>query len=137
MTEAIKEKKKAEKKSVTKKPVSKTQPKKSETAGSADGFAVIETGGKQYIVAKGKRIKIEKIKGDFKEGDKLTFEKVLLKDDESNTEVGSPNISGAEVQGKITKIGKGEKVTIIKYKQKSRYFIKKGHRQPYFEVEII
>ena len=137
MTEAIKEKKKAEKKSVTKKPVSKTQPKKSETAGSADGFAVIETGGKQYIVAKGKRIKIEKIKGDFKEGDKLTFEKVLLKDDESNTEVGSPNISGAEVQGKIKKIGKGEKVTIIKYKQKSRYFIKKGHRQPYFEVEII
>lgn len=99
-------------------------------------FAVIQTGGKQYKVSKGQEIKIEKLKGDHKEGDKIVFDKVLLVDDGSNTTIGTPFIEKAKVTGIITKIGRAPKVTVIKYKQKSRYFKKNGHRQPFFSVKI-
>lgn len=99
-------------------------------------FAVIQTGGKQYKVAVGDIVKIEKITGDYKEGDKVVFDKVLLVDNGTDTTIGTPYISGAKVTGSITKIGRLAKVNVIKYKQKSKYFKKNGHRQPYFEVKI-
>ncbi len=106
---------------------------KKETAG---GFAVIKTGGKQYRVAVGDSVKIEKIKGEFKKGDKVVFDEVLLTDDGKNTVIGAPFILGAKVEGTIDVIGRLPKVLVIKYKQKSRYMKKNGHRQPYFKVII-
>jgi len=109
-------------------------------------IAIIETGGKQYTVAKGDTIRIEKlaaVKGadgtkpvEHKEGDKVVFDKVLLVDDGKDTTIGTPYIENARVTATIAKIGRAQKVTVIKYKQKSRYFKKNGHRQPYFNVKI-
>lgn len=101
------------------------------------GFAVIETGGKQYRVAIGDNIKIEKIKGVFNIGDKIIFDKVLLVDDsKGTTDVGTPYITGAKVSGTLLEIGRLPKVVVIKYKQKSRYFKKNGHKQPFFKIRI-
>jgi len=99
-------------------------------------FAVIQTGGKQYKVKVGDEIKIEKILGDHKEGDKIVFDKVLLVDNGSDTTIGTPYIEKAQVTGTITKVGRLAKVNVIKYKQKSKYFKKNGHKQPYFQVKI-
>ena len=109
-------------------------------------IAIIETGGKQYTVAKGDTIRIEKlaaVKGkagtkgtEYKEGDKVVFDKVLLVDDGKDTTIGTPYIGDARVTGTISAIGREQKVTVIHYKQKSKYFKKAGHRQPYFAVKI-
>ena len=99
-------------------------------------FAVIQTGGKQYKVAPGDIIQIEKIIGDFKVGDKLTFGEVLLTDNGKESVVGAPFISGGKVTGTIESIGRNAKVMVVKYKQKSRYFKSNGHRQPHFKVKI-
>lgn len=103
-------------------------------AGSA--ISIIETGGKQYVVAEGSRIRIESMAGPFKEGDAVVFDKVLLSHKGSDTTLGAPYIDGAKVSAEITKIGRAPKVVVIKYKAKSRYFKKRGHRQPFFEVKI-
>ncbi len=97
-------------------------------------LAVIRTGGKQYVVSPGQKIKIEKI--DKKEGVEITFNEVLLLEKNKKIEIGTPTIKGAKVIGKVLKQGKGKKVIIFKYKPKKRYKVKKGHRQPYTEVEI-
>lgn len=102
-----------------------------------DEFAVIQTGGKQYIVSEGKAISIEKIKGKFRKGDKVSFDKVLLVDDGLNTTIGSPFITGAKVDAEITEIGRERKVLVMKYKQKSRYLKRNGHRQPFFKLKIL
>ena len=102
----------------------------------AKKFAVIGTGGKQYKVSEGDTIFIETIPGKEKEGEEITFDKVLLTDDGSKTNVGTPYISNASVKGIVQKAGRGEKVVVIKYKAKSRYFKKRGHRQPYFKIKI-
>lgn len=99
-------------------------------------FAVIKTGGKQYKVFVGDTVNIEKMRGEFKEGDKITFDKVLLVDNGKDTTIGTPYINGAKVEAVLEKIGRAEKVTVIKYKQKSRYYKKNGHRQPFFKVKI-
>jgi large subunit ribosomal protein L21 len=99
-------------------------------------FAVIQTGGKQYKVSVGDKIRVEKLKGAFKPGDKVTFDKVLLVDNGTDTSIGTPFISGASVEAIYEKAGKAKTVTVIKYKQKSRYFKKNGHRQPYAEIKI-
>jgi large subunit ribosomal protein L21 len=99
-------------------------------------FAVIQTGGKQYKVKVGDEIKIEKLLGDHKEGDKIVFDKVLLVDNGTDTTIGTPFIAKAQVTATLTKIGRLPKVTVIKYKQKSKYFKKNGHQQPYFQVKI-
>lgn len=100
-------------------------------------FAVFATGGKQYRVKTGDRVKIEKIIGEHKEGDKLVFDKVLLVDDgATEATIGTPFIKGAEVKATLNKIGRYKTIDVIKYKQKSRYFKKYGHRQPYFEIKI-
>jgi len=100
------------------------------------GFAVIQTGGKQYAVFAGDTIEIEKITGEFKKGDTITFDKVLLVDDGTETTVGMPFISGKSVKATVEDIARHKTVDVIKYKQKSRYFKKYGHRQPYFKVKI-
>ena len=103
-------------------------------------YAVIQTGGKQYKVNVGLELKIEKLFSgtgkSHKEGDKIVFDKVLLVDNGSDTTIGTPFIDKAKVTATITKIGVLPKVTVIKYKQKSRYFKKNGHKQPYFKVKI-
>ena len=99
-------------------------------------FAIIFTGGKQYKVAKGDTVKIEKIKGDFKVGDKVDFDQVMLLEDGKNTQIGAPYLSGAKVLATLSEIGRNKTVEVVKYKQKSRYFKKNGHRQPWFKVTI-
>ena len=99
-------------------------------------FAVIFTGGKQYKVAVGDILKIEKIAGDFKIGDKVIFDKILLVDNGTDTTIGSPYITGATVESLFQKLGKHKTVSVVKYKQKSRYLKKNGHRQPFIEVKI-
>ena len=100
-------------------------------------FAVITTGGKQFTVSKGDTITIEKLQGEHKVGDKVTFDKVLLVDDGKNTTIGTPYIAKASVAGTISKIGREKTVLVVKYKQKSRSGWKRnGHRQPFFKVTI-
>lgn len=99
-------------------------------------FAVIKTGGKQYKVSKGDSIVIEKLSDTAKVGDKVTFDEVLLSDDGKATTLGTPFIKGAKVEATIEEVGKLPTVTVIHYKQKSRYYKKNGHRQPYFQVKI-
>jgi large subunit ribosomal protein L21 len=99
-------------------------------------FAIIETGGKQYMASVGDTLKIEKISGDFKAGDKVNFDRVLMVDNGSDTTIGEPYIKGASVTAEVTKIGRNKKINVIKYKAKSNYFKKRGHRQPFFEVKI-
>jgi large subunit ribosomal protein L21 len=97
-------------------------------------FAVIQTGGKQYKVAKGDTLRVEKLVGT-KDG-KVTFSEVLLTDDGKSTKVGAPHVSGAKVTGVVVRDGKGKKVFVVKYQPKSRYFKRNGHRQPFTEVQI-
>ena len=97
-------------------------------------LAIIKTGGKQYKVKVGDKIKVEKLEGE--EGSKIIFSEVLFSGDEKNVKIGTPTISGAVVEGKILKTAKGKKVTGIKFKPKKRYKVKFGHRQTMTEVEI-
>lgn len=99
-------------------------------------YAIIATGGKQYEVSVGDTIKIEKIKGEFEKGDTVVFDKVLLVDDGSVTNIGMPYVAGASVVGEFVKEAKGEKKIVFRYKAKSNRDKLKGHRQPYFEVKI-
>ncbi len=99
-------------------------------------FAVIQTGGKQYKVAVGDMLKVEKLSGAHKKGDKITFDKVLLADDGKDTKIGAPYISGAKVEASYEASGRAAKVVVMKYKAKSRYFKKNGHRQPYAQIKI-
>src|SRR3989344_5859400 len=98
-------------------------------------IAIIETGGKQYVVTQDSVLDVEKITG-HKAGDKITFDQVLLTDDGKETKVGAPYVSGAKVSAELIEEGREAKVTVIRYRQKSRYFKKKGHRQPYATVRI-
>jgi len=97
-------------------------------------LAVIKTGGKQYLVSPKQKIKIEKINGE--EGAEVKFTEVLLFATDKIIEIGKPLIKNAKVIGKILKQGKGKKVIIFKYKAKKREQTKKGHRQPFTEIEI-
>jgi large subunit ribosomal protein L21 len=101
-------------------------------------FAVIKTGGKQYKVSKGDSLKIEKIKTKkaLIEGDKVAFDEVLLVDDGSKTQVGTPMIKGSKVEATVEKIRKSKKLNVTKYRAKSRYLVMKGHRQPFFQIKI-
>jgi len=99
-------------------------------------FAVIQTGGKQYKVSKGTVVSIEKLSGEHKTGDKVSFDKVLLVDDGKDTTIGTPYITGAKVDAEILEIGRARKILVVKYKQKSRYLRRNGHRQPFFKVKI-
>ncbi len=99
-------------------------------------FAVIETGGKQYEVSVGTTLLVEKLPGELKKGDEVTFDRVLLVDDGTGTKIGAPYVDGAKVAATFVAAGRHQKIDVIQYKQKSRYFKKRGHRQPYSKVTI-
>lgn len=103
-------------------------------------FAVIRTGGKQYVVSPETKLKIEKVSPDSSTGSgqagKVVFDEVLLFADGEKVEVGKPTIKDAEVVGKVVGEGRRKKIIILKYKPKKRYKKKMGHRQFYSEVEI-
>jgi len=115
----------------TKKTVKKVEKKE------AGLFAILATGGKQYKVSVGDKVKIEKIIGEHAEGDTIIFDKILCVDDGKDTTIGTPYIKGAEVKGELVQIGRAKKVDVVKYRAKSNYFKRNGHRQPFFEVKII
>jgi len=98
-------------------------------------IAVIKTGGKQYLVKEGSLITIEKI-ADVKKDDKITFDAVLFTDDGAKASVGAPTVSGAKVTGTVLMVGRAPKVVVVKYKAKSRYYKKRGHKQPNMKVKI-
>jgi large subunit ribosomal protein L21 len=98
-------------------------------------LAVIKTGGKQYLVKKGDKIKIEKIIGE--DGDKIEFGEVLFLGNEKEVKVGTPFLKDVKIEGKILKQGKAKKVTGVKHKAKKRYKVKFGHKQLQTEVEIV
>jgi large subunit ribosomal protein L21 len=102
---------------------------------SVMAFAIVETGGKQYKVAEGDVFSVEKLKG-HKEGDTVIFDKVLLIDNGTTTKIGTPYIEGATVEIELKEEGKGKKLHIMKYKAKSRYKRRVGHRQPYSKVSV-
>lgn len=96
-------------------------------------IAVIKTGGKQYQVAEGDKLKIEKL--EVEAGKSITFEEVLLVADGDKVEVGMPHVA-AKVTAMVLSQGKGPKVRVEKYKPKVRYHKVYGHRQPFTEVQI-
>ncbi len=98
-------------------------------------LAIIKTGGKQYIVAPGQKIKIEKI--ESKDGEEITFSEVLLLEKDGELKIGTPFVEGAKVLGKIVRQGKGKKIIVFKFQPATRYKLKKGHRQLFTEVEIL
>lgn len=97
-------------------------------------FAVIKTGGKQYLVQEGDLVKVEKLIGDA--GTKLNLETLMVaKEDGSDVKLGTPSL-GEKVSVEIVKHGFGEKVSVVKYKAKSHYHRRVGHRQAFTEVKI-
>ncbi len=99
-------------------------------------FAVIKTGGKQYKVSEGDVVSIEKLQGELKAGDTISFDEVTLTDDGKTSKVGTPFVSGAKVEGELVEEGKGKKIRIQKFKSKSNYSKVTGHRQPFMKVKI-
>lgn len=97
-------------------------------------IAVIKTGGKQYLVQPGDKLRVEKL--DKKEGENIVFSEVLLIENDKKVEIGNPVIKNAKVEAKVLKHDKEEKVIVFKYKPKKRYSRKIGHRQPFTEIEI-
>lgn len=106
-----------------------------EKANKTEDFAVIETGGKQYVVAAGDVIQVELL-GELAEGDKIEFDKVLLNDNGKDATIGDPYIKGAKVTATYLGEKKGKKLSIVRYKAKSNRDRKVGHRQHYAEVKI-
>lgn len=97
-------------------------------------YAVIETGGKQYRVAEGETLRVEKLEGPA--GTKLTFDTLLFADDAGSVTVGRPKVANVSVQAEIVQQGLDKKITIFKYKRRKSYRRKAGHRQPYTALKI-
>jgi large subunit ribosomal protein L21 len=100
----------------------------------ANDFSVIETGGKQYRVSAGQKLKIEKL--EVKAGDKVVFDTVLLTAVAGAVQVGAPYVTGATTEAKVIGDVRGEKKIVFKYHSKTRARKKKGHKQDYTEIEI-
>ena len=99
-----------------------------------DSFAIIATGGKQYAVTPGQKLRVEKLAGEA--GDSLTFDQVLLSSDGSKVQVGAPLVAGAGVKATILRQARDKKVRVYKYHSKNRFDKLKGHRQHFTEVQI-
>lgn len=99
-------------------------------------FAVIETGGKQYLVKTGDILKVEKLTAEA--GQEIIFDKVLLtaEADGSEVKLGAPYLDGAQVKAEVLEQGRGKKIRVVKYKRKVRYKRVRGHRQSYTKVKI-
>lgn len=96
--------------------------------------AVIESGGKQYVVAPGQKLLVDKLEGEA--GAEIAFDKVLLVNGDS-TSIGTPYVNGASVKGKIVSQDKADKIVVYTYKRRKGYHKKKGHRQKLTRVEIM
>jgi large subunit ribosomal protein L21 len=97
-------------------------------------YAVIKTGGKQYRVAQGEYLKVEKLEGN--EGDTIELDQVLMIADGANLKIGSPTLDGGKVTAIIKSHGRGKKVEIMKFRRRKHHQKKTGHRQSYTEIEI-
>lgn len=98
-------------------------------------FAIVKTGGKQYKVAQGQTVRIEKV--PFKEGELLDLDVLLIADEDGKkVEIGKPYVAGAKVTARIVSHGLGDKISVVKYKPKVRYQRNVGHRQPYSAIKI-
>jgi large subunit ribosomal protein L21 len=97
-------------------------------------YAIIQSGGKQYRVTEGMKIRLEKLAGT--EGDDVTIGEVLALSDGTTTTIGTPYVGGAAVTAKIVSHGKGRKVTVFKYKKRKDYKKKVGHRQWFTELLV-
>ncbi len=98
-------------------------------------FAIIQTGGKQYKVSAGEKLKIEKL--PTQTGDSVVFNEVLLRTQGDTVTIGTPNIINAKVEGTVLRQAREDTKIVFKYHSKARYKKKKGHRQPFTEVEIV
>lgn len=96
-------------------------------------IAIITSGGKQHVVEEGRWFLTEKI--DQEEGSKVEFDALLVATDKE-TKVGTPTVSGTKVSGTIVEHGRGDKISVVKYKPKSNYRRNVGHRQPFTKVMI-
>ena len=94
-------------------------------------YAIIKTGGKQYRVSEGDDLNIEKL--DVEAGSEVLFDEVFT---DSDVKIGKPVVDGAKVTAKVVEHGKAEKIFVFKYKAKSNYRKRQGHRQPFTKVEI-
>ena len=99
-----------------------------------NSFAIVETGGKQYRVHEGDTIRVESLDGD--EGDTVSLDLVKLVSLNGETSVGTPNVEGAKVQAEVVNKGMGKKIVVFKYKAKTRYRRKNGHRQNFTDLRI-
>ena len=97
-------------------------------------YAVIRTGGKQYRVEEGQKLRVEKLGGN--KGDKLTFDEVLLVGGGDAPKIGQPLVGGASVAAEITGQDRGKKIVVFKFRRRKNYRRKNGHRQPYTELKI-
>lgn len=97
-------------------------------------YAVVETGGSQFTVEEGIQIRIPKIDGSV--GDKVTLDKVLLLSDGKTPIIGTPYVENASVEAEVTDQAKDDKVTVFKFKRRTKYRRTKGHRQQFSELRI-
>ena len=97
-------------------------------------FAVIKTGGKQYFIEPGTKLKIEKL--DVIENGPIIFDQVLLIHDGTKTEIGTPFVAGAKIEAHVLKQGRAKKIIVFHYHSKTRHRKKAGHRPPFTEIEI-
>lgn len=98
-------------------------------------FEIVEIAGKQFKVTKGDVLEVPKLKAS-KEGDKVKIDAVLLRSDENKTDVGTPNVTGAQVELLVKEHGKAAKIRVYKKKAKKRFERTQGHRQPFTTVEV-
>jgi large subunit ribosomal protein L21 len=97
-------------------------------------YAIIASGGKQYKVAEGQLIKVESLDKDL--GAEVQFDQVLMVQNDSSTKIGTPYVENAKVIGEVAQIGRGEKISIIKFRRRKHYMKRMGHRQNFTEVKI-
>ena len=97
-------------------------------------YAVIVTGGKQYRVGQGDKVRVEKL--DAAEGDSVEIDQVLMVVDGDDVKIGAPLLDGGKVTAEVTAQGRGEKVDIIKFRRRKHHMKRQGHRQAYTELKI-
>ncbi len=97
-------------------------------------YAVIVTGGKQYRVSQGDKVRVEKL--DAAEGDSVELDKVLMVVDGDDIKIGAPVLDGGKVTAQVKAHGRGDKVEIIKFRRRKHHMKRQGHRQAYTELEI-
>lgn len=120
----------------TKKPAAKTTKTVAKPKAKSNKIAVILTGGKQYLVKEGDALKIEKV-DNLNKDQEIVFDKVLLIADDKGVKIGNDLIEGAKVTAKSAGNIRDKKITVIKYKRKTRYRVKRGHRQTYTHAVVM